>query len=99
MCYLNVWYLSGQYSPQRIGLSHKQLQELNHETNLTLYTDETKKSDIVYMSYAVTTSDKENKVFSIQQLPRKSAQNTLDYFVKLVSQVSWCLRVGVPNYN
>ena len=70
-----------------LAVSHKQLEELSSQENLTLYTDE-KKSGNVYMSYAITTENKEVKVLGIQQVPSKSAKDTLNQLVDLVAQVS-----------
>ena len=55
---------------------------------MTLYTDETCMRGTVYMSYAVTSSDHTTRVLGIQEVPSKSAQDSLDTLISLLDIIS-----------
>ena len=71
-----------------LAISHQQLYELQEDSNMTLYTDETRKRGTVYMSYAVTSSDHTTRVLGIQEVPSKSAQGSLDTLISLLDNIS-----------
>ena len=71
-----------------LAISHQQLHELQEDSNMTLYTDETRKRGTVYMSYAVTSSDHTTRVLGIQEVPSKSAQASLDTLISLLDNIS-----------
>ena len=70
-----------------LAISHQQLHELQ-DSNMTLYTDETRKRGTVYMSYAVTCSDHTTRVLGIQEVPSKSAHDSLDTLISLLDNIS-----------
>ena len=82
-----------------LALSHQQLNELKGDdsSNLTLYTDETRKRGKVYMTYAVTSDDLSTHVLGVQETPSKSAQDTLDTMVSMlhnISETTQCKELG-----
>ena len=71
-----------------LAISHQQMQELRQEADMTLYTDETRKRGVTYMTYAFTTKEKETRVLGVQEMATKSAEDTLTTLVDLIKKVS-----------
>ena len=72
---------------RRLALAQQQIGESQSKSDLTLYTDETSKYGSQYMVYA-TTDDKAPMVLGIKPIPSKSAQDTLNTMIELLSEIS-----------
>ena len=73
---------------RRLAVSHQQVAELQHEQNMTLYTDETSKYGSKYMVYATTTKDDEVAVLGMKPIATKSAKDTLDTLCDTLAEIT-----------
>jgi len=73
---------------ERLILAQKQLREvIPDQENLTLYADETSKFGIKYSDYHVSDQEGNMYVLGMRQLETKSAQNTLNVFQEILSDI------------
>ena len=71
-----------------LAIAHQQMEGLRQEVDMTLYTEETRKRGVTYITYTVTTKEKETGVLGVQQIVTTSAEDTLTTFLDLIKKVS-----------
>ena len=82
---------------RRLAVSHKQLESMVEDDNLTLYMDETSKHGQKYMVYGVTGPSQVPHVLGLKLIPSKSAKDTLNTLEETLTEIG--TTIHNPNYG